>query len=338
MPRTSLDTRLQRLWYDSPGAGWLLPLSWVFGGVASLRRWAYRVGWLSSVKLGKPVIVIGNLTVGGTGKTPMVIWLVNALTAQGYRVGVVTRGYGGKSKSWPQQVKPDSDPRMLGDEAVLIARETHCLVFAGPNRVAAAEQAIDAGADVIVSDDGLQHYRLRRDVELVVVDAGRLFGNGRLLPAGPLREPQHRLASASMVLFNQRATGALPKLPIPHVTFRIGLTKLRAVSSDAPRPLASLRGQQVHVVTGIGNPLAFLQSLRALDVRIDARLLRDHAELTVDDIEFGDALPVLMTEKDAVKCRRFAGARHWAVGAEVLLENADRQRLLQCVQQCLQPR
>jgi len=333
----SLDARLQQFWYDRPGAFWpLLPLTWMFSAIVALRRWAFRTGLLRSIKLDKPVIVVGNLTVGGTGKTPMVIWLVNALAAQGYQVGVVTRGYGGAATSWPQQVKPDSDANLMGDEAVLIAQETHCLVFAGPDRVAAAQRAIDAGAQVIVCDDGLQHYRLQRDLELVVVDASRLFGNGYLLPAGPLREPLTRLASADMVLFNQRVPRQPPELPIPQAGFRIGLTKLRSIRSDEPRPLASLRGQQVHVVTGIGNPRSFLQALRELEVRMDARLLRDHAEFTVDDIEFGDALPVLMTEKDAVKCRRFAGARHWAVGAEVVLDDADQQRLLQCVQQCLQ--
>jgi tetraacyldisaccharide 4'-kinase len=332
----SLDARLQRLWYDRHRpALLLLPLSWLFGRIVSLRRWAFKVGLLRSIKLDKPVIVVGNLTVGGTGKTPMVIWLVNTLAGQGYKVGVVTRGYGGKAKLWPQPVKPDSDPELFGDEAVLIARETHCLVVAGPNRVAAAQQAIAAGAEVIVSDDGLQHYRLRRDLELVVVDASRLFGNGHLLPAGPLREPLRRLETADMVLFNQRVARQPPALPIPHATFRVGLTKLRAVRSEEPRPLESLRGQQVHVVTAIGNPLAFLQALRAMDIRMDARLLRDHAELTAGDIEFADAMPVLMTEKDAVKCRRFAGAEHWAVGAEVIFDEADQARLLQCLQQHL---
>ena len=335
--RMSLDTYLQQLWYDRPRAAWpLLPLSWLFGGMVSLRRWAFSIGLLRSTKVSKPVIVVGNLTVGGTGKTPIVIWLVNTLAAQGYQVGVITRGYGGKAKSWPQQVKPDSDPNLMGDEAVLIAQETHCLVFAGPNRVAAAEQAIAAGADVVISDDGLQHYRLQRDLEWVVVDASRLFGNGCLLPAGPLREPLQRLEIANMVLFNQRVARPPPALPIPYTTFRIALTKLRSIRSSEPRLLESLRGQQVHVVTGIGNPMSFLQALRAMGVRMDARVLRDHAELTVDDIEFGDALPVLMTEKDAVKCRRFAGTRHWAVGAEVLFDEADQQRLLECVQHCLQ--
>ncbi len=332
----SLDTRLQKSWYV-PGATklWLLPLAWLFKAIMALRRWAFGKGWLASYKLTRPVIVVGNLTVGGTGKTPMVIWLANSLTSQGYRVGVISRGYGGKARSWPQVVLPNSEPAQLGDEPVLIAQQTNAMVYAGPDRVAAARQAIAAGAEVIISDDGLQHYRLQRDVELVVIDASRMFGNGRLLPAGPLREPQTRLQSADLVLLNQRGVTAMPPIQEPHVAYRVGLTRLRSLRSGELRELSSLRGQQVHVVTGIGNPESFINALRQHDIRLDARILPDHAALTVDDIEFGDALPVLMTEKDAVKCRRFVGARHWAVGAEVLLDAADQQRLLDCVQQAL---
>ncbi|MGE0115182.1 MAG: tetraacyldisaccharide 4'-kinase [Steroidobacteraceae bacterium] len=332
----SLDARLQQLWYGRSGAAWwLLPWSWLFRLIVALRRGLFRAGLLRSVQVSKPVIVIGNLTVGGTGKTPLVIWLANTLTAQGHKVGVITRGYGGKARSWPQAVQADSDPQQVGDEAVLIARQTGALVFAGPDRVVAAEQAIAAGADVVISDDGLQHYRLQRTVELVVIDASRLFGNGRLLPAGPLREPRQRLAEADLVLLNQRISKAAPALPIPHVAYRVGLTQLRSLCTGELRPLAAMRGQQVHVVTGIGNPEAFLKSLRDVGIRLDARVLPDHTQLTVDDIEFGDALPVLMTEKDAVKCQRFAGARHWAVGAEVLFDEADQAQLLQCLQRSL---
>lgn len=332
----SLDTRLQQLWYERPRpALWLLPLSTVFALIVRLRSWAFRIGLLRSTKLNRPIIVIGNLTVGGTGKTPLVIWLANALAAHGHRVGVITRGYGGKAKSWPQAVQANSDPLAVGDEAVLMAQQTRALIYAGPDRVAAAEQAIAAGAEVVISDDGLQHYRLQRDLEWVVVDASRLFGNGSLLPAGPLREPVQRLERADRVLLNQRVPDKALATTIPQVAYRISLTQLRSLHSGELRSLASLRGQQVHVVTGIGNPEGFLQALRAEDIRLNARVLPDHARLTVDDIEFGDALPVLMTEKDAVKCARFADNRHWAVGAEVLLAETDRAMLLQSVQQCL---
>jgi tetraacyldisaccharide 4'-kinase len=172
----------------------------------------FRVGVLRSIKVSRPVIVIGNLTVGGTGKTPLVIWLANTLTAQGYRVGVITRGYGGKARHWPQRVEADSQPDMVGDEPVLIARQTQAVVFAGPDRVAAALQAIAAGAQLIISDDGLQHYRLQRDLEWVVVDASRLFGNAHLLPAGPLREPIRRLSEVNRVLVISVASNRYPSI------------------------------------------------------------------------------------------------------------------------------
>lgn len=332
----SIDARLQRQWYERSGAApYLLPLSWLYGALIALRRWAYRVGVFTSFKLERPVIVIGNLTVGGTGKTPLVIWLAKTLMARGLKVGIITRGYGGAAASWPQSVSAESDALAVGDEAVLIAQQTGATVVAGPDRVACAQRAIAAGAQVVISDDGLQHYRLQRDVELLVVDASRLFGNGHLLPAGPLREPTSRVQQADLVLLNQRASKQKVTFSAAQVNYRVVLTQLRSIKSGEVRSLASLAGQQVHVVTAIGHPQSFLQSLQEAGLRVDARVLRDHAALTVDDIEFGDALPVLMTEKDAVKCRRIAGAKHWAVGAEVVFESADQLRLLQCVEQCL---
>ncbi len=332
----SLDARFQELWYNRQGAvWWLLPLSALFALVVAVRRWMFRVGVLRSVRVSRPVIVIGNLTVGGTGKTPLVIWLANTLGAQGYRVGVITRGYGGKAKHWPQHVEASSQPELVGDEPVLIAQQTQAVVVAGPDRVVAARQAIAAGAQLVISDDGLQHYRLQRDLEWVVVDASRLFGNGRLLPAGPLREPIQRLSEVNRVLVNERHGAKVATLNRAHIPYRVGLTQLRSLKTGEHRALATLRGQQVHVVTGIGNPQGFLQPLRELGLRFDARILPDHASLTVDDIEFGDALPVLMTDKDAVKCAAFATSRHWAVGAEVLLDAADQVQLVTEVQHCL---
>src|SRR5215831_16978855 len=184
-----IDSTLQRIWYGrSPLALLLLPLSWVFIALAALRRLLYRSGTLKAVRVAKPVIVVGNITVGGTGKTPLVIWIANALGERGHRVSIVTRGYRGTSPQWPRDVTAESSTSEVGDEAVLLAKCTRAIVVAGRDRVAAAERAIELGAEIVLTDDGLQHYRLARSMEIAVVDAARRFGNGLRMPAGPLRE------------------------------------------------------------------------------------------------------------------------------------------------------
>jgi tetraacyldisaccharide 4'-kinase len=333
----SLDARLQKIWYDqSSSVGLLLlPLSWLFGVLIFLRQAAYTLGLLKSYRLSKPVIVVGNLTVGGTGKTPVVIWLASKLQGQGIKVGVITRGYGGNAQSWPQQVIPSSDPVMVGDEAILIARRTNTIVVAGPDRVAAGKLAIEAGAEVLISDDGLQHYRLQRDCELVVVDGKRMFGNGYLLPAGPLREPISRLKRASLVLLNQRGDGSSATFTQPSITFRVLLGHMQSLTTGQSRSLAELQGQQVHVVTAIGHPQAFISALEALGMQVLAHLHPDHALFNRADIDFGDQLPVLMTEKDAVKCQNIADSRHWFVSATADFSETDQKKLLDCVQQAI---
>jgi tetraacyldisaccharide 4'-kinase len=214
----SADSFLQRVWYDRH-AQWLsfllLPLSWLFGALVACRRAAYRAGLLSRVRVGRPVVVIGNVTVGGTGKTPFTIWLATQLQAKGARVGIVLRGYGGSSSQWPRDVSSDSAPDEVGDEAVLLASRTGAIVVAGPDRVAAAQRAIERGAEIVLSDDGLQHYRLARDREIVVIDGRRSVGNRRLLPAGPLREPVSRLAQADLRVVSWRDGSARPLTPVP---------------------------------------------------------------------------------------------------------------------------
>ncbi len=333
----AIDLQLQRLWYGKSRLVWLLlPFSWIFGALVELRRWCFDRGLFKRFSVGIPVIVVGNLTVGGTGKTPLVIWLANFLFAQKRKVAVITRGYGGQSDQWPQRVKPGSDPVQVGDEAVLIAQQTQAIVIAGPDRVANARQAIAEGAELIISDDGLQHYRMQRDLELVVVDNSRMFGNGFLLPAGPLREPVKRLQEADLVLLNQRDDSRSARLDLPSVTYRIRLGNLRALKSEAIRAVAELNGQTVHVITAIGHPQSFISALEQLGLHVDARILPDHARLSRADIEFNDDLPVLMTEKDAVKCQHIADSRHWAVTTQVQLSTADEAQLIQCVQRALQ--
>jgi len=334
----SLDAKLQSIWYHTSAVAWLLlPLSWLFGGVVLIRRWLFRHNWFSVTKVDKPVIVIGNISVGGTGKTPLVIWLARILTSQGYRVAVIARGYRGKATVWPQTVTSDSDPLMVGDEPVLIAQQTDVIVIAGPNRVASARRAIELGADVVISDDGLQHYRLHRDCEIAVIDGVRRVGNGYLLPAGPLREPPSRLKEVDLVLINRRTGISGSPIWDGNAEYRVELRNIRSIKTGEIRQLDNLAGQQVHAVTGIGHPQSFISALQVRGLKVLARILPDHADISLSDIQFGDALPVLMTAKDAVKCRRHMDHhgledRYWAVDAEALLEDAVTATVLSCIQ------
>lgn len=315
--------RLTSLWYGShPLSFALLPLSALFRTVVSVRRFAYRNGLLRSHKLPVPVIVVGNITVGGTGKTPLVIWLVEALRAAGHSPGVVSRGYGGDATAWPQAVSADSDPAEVGDEPVLIARRAACPVMVAPQRVAAARRLIaDYACDVIVCDDGLQHYALRRDAEIAVIDGERRLGNGRCLPAGPLRETVARLRSVDLTVVNGAALAG---------ECRMQLSGSVAQSLAAPlmeRGLGEWRGSRVHGVAGIGNPGRFFAHLRGQGLNVVEHPFPDHHRFQAEDLRFGDDLPVIMTEKDAVKCRGFAGPLHWYVPVSAQIDGACQQRL-----------
>ncbi|MGD9356105.1 MAG: tetraacyldisaccharide 4'-kinase [Chromatiales bacterium] len=304
----------------SPGYFWkkwhpvallLFPLSLLMRLVVFLRRLAYKVRLLPVYRSRVPVIVIGNLTVGGTGKTPLVIWMCNHLATLGYRPGVVLRGYGGKAATWPQQVRADSDPQVVGDEAVVIAQQTGCPVCASPSRADAAHALLEHDdCDVIISDDGLQHYALGRDIEIVVIDGDRRFGNGMLLPAGPLRESPRRLRRVDFVIVNGHCSDTEQCLrlePGPLVNLVTGET----------RPLANFRGESVHLVTGLGNPQRFIDMLRDAGLDADQQLFPDHHDYRPDDFAFGDELPVIMTAKDAVKIRPFADHHYWYLRLEV---------------------
>jgi tetraacyldisaccharide 4'-kinase len=300
-------------WYDASGLTVLLrPLSWLYRGIIVLRYAAYRAGVLRRRRVAAPVIVVGNITVGGTGKTPLVIWLVELLRSEGYRPGVVSRGYRGRARHWPQQVRPDSDPDMVGDEPVVIARRARCPVAVGPDRVAAAEALLRYNdVDVVVSDDGLQHYALERDIEIVVIDGVRRFGNRFCLPAGPLREPVSRLSRADFLVVNG-GTALRREFPM---TMHPG--ELRNVRRDetAQAP-ESFPRRHVHAVAGIGHPERFFRQLRQLGFTVIEHPFPDHHAYTAEDLAFGDELPVFMTEKDAVKCRRFCGEDCWYLPVE----------------------
>ena len=323
----SADSFLQRVWYDRH-AQWfslvLLPLSWLFGALVACRRAAYRIGLFRRVRVGRPVIVVGNVTVGGTGKTPFTIWLAMQLQAKGRRVGIVLRGYGGTSSHWPRDVSSDSAPEEVGDEAVLLASRTGAIVVAGPDRVAAAQRAIERGAEIVLSDDGLQHYRLARDRDIVVIDGRRGVGNRRLLPAGPLREPVSRIAQADLRVVSWRDGSARSLAPVAATIQACArLSEARALVGGETRPVETFKGSRVHAVAAIGHPQQFFAALEQLGIEVAPHALPDHARLTAADISFPDALPVLMTEKDAVKSRAIADQRHWAVRMDVMVTEQD---------------
>lgn len=315
--------RLDYYWYArSPWLLLLTPLSLVFRVVVWLRRFAYRAGLLRSYKVSLPVIIAGNITAGGTGKTPLVIWLADYLRGKGYRPGIISRGYGGKASSWPQQVRPDSDPTMVGDEAVLLAGATRCPMAVGPDRVAAARALIEhSDCNVILSDDGLQHYALQRDIEIVVIDGVRRFGTGFSIPAGPMREPARRLQEADLVVINGLGSSQEHQM-------RMNLGDAHnLLDGDVTRRLSSFRGKAVHAVAGIGNPERFFQSLQQLGIQLEKHTFPDHYQFTSADIRFDGNKPVIMTAKDAVKCRHFARENDWYIPVTVQMPPGFCQRL-----------
>jgi tetraacyldisaccharide 4'-kinase len=327
----SVQSWLNDIWYERAAPPWwLLPLSLIYEAVVVSRRRFYAMRKPTRVSL--PVVVVGNLSVGGTGKTPLVCWLVARLADLGFKPGVVTRGYGGSAGSI-RLAAPSDAPGVVGDESVLLARRSSVPVAIGRDRPAASQLLVNAGCDVIVSDDGLQHYALARDCEIVVIDGDRLFGNGRLLPAGPLRENRSRLAAADAVVVNGgRALlgGAL--------SMRLEAKRALSLIGGAVKRLDEFAGHSVHAVAGIGNPQRFFNMLRARGIEVTGHPLPDHARLQASDISFADGLPVLMTEKDAVKCELIAGPQHWYVPVTASFTEAESDALLKIVTQAIQKR
>lgn len=311
---------LQRQWYRL--SVWhlvLIPLSWLFRLLVSARRLAYRAGLFKSFRLSVPVIVVGNITVGGTGKTPLVIWLVQQLQAVGFKPGVISRGYGAQN-ALPLEVTARSNAQDAGDEPLLIASRIGMPVFVCGDRVAAARALLKAypTCDLLISDDGLQHYRLQRDVEIAVVDSQRRFGNGQLLPAGPMREPVSRMQEVDAVVCNGEALANFP------YTYRMQLRArlLHQVSSPASTlAVDALQGKRLLAVAGIGNPERFFGQLRSMGLAFEARAFPDHHPYQAQDLQTQDIDAILMTEKDAVKCRAFADERWWYLPVEAELQD-----------------
>ena len=324
----NLSRFMDRVWYRPNPCRWLLfPLSLLYRFMIAARRLMYRWGIRRAIALPVPVVVVGNLTLGGTGKTPLVIWLARELAERGLRVGIVSRGYGGRAGSWPQSVDRNSSPDKVGDEPVLLARATGCSVSVGPDRVGAARALLHRDeVDVLLSDDGLQHHALGRIMEIVIVDGDRGLGNGSCLPAGPLREPGSRLAQASAVVINDGdwepggGTGnAFRAAPRAQAVYQL--------AGQGRKPLEAFRGTRVHAVAAIGHPERFFRLLEAAGVRVIAHPLTDHAPIVKSDLRFGDSRPVLVTEKDAVKCERIADENVWCVPIELCFEPKVSARL-----------
>lgn len=294
------------LWYGGhPISVALLPLAWLYCAVAVTRRALYRGRVLRARRLERPVVVVGNLTVGGTGKTPLCLRLAELAVERGLRPGILIRGYRGRAQDWPRRVSPDDDPALVGDEALLLARRGVCPVIAGPDRAEAGRLAVEHhGCDLILCDDGLQHYRLERDLEVAVIDGARGLGNARCLPAGPLREPQGRLASVDLIIRNggQGSGYRFHLVPGPAVNLR---------DPSLTRPLSAFRGLRVTAVAGIGNPGRFFDLLRSNGIEVEGRAYPDHYPFSGADVARWPTGPVLMTEKDAVKCVKFGGPEHW---------------------------
>lgn len=322
--------KLTQYWYQPklhPKLFAFLPLTKLFSACVHARRFLYKKKILSVKRFPVPVIVVGNITVGGTGKTPMVIWLCDFLKKQGYSPGIITRGVGGKKHKKAYHVQATDAANIVGDEAILLNKNTNCPVVVGIDRPAAAQKLLaESVCNIIISDDGLQHYRLARDIEIVMVDAGRKFGNQQVLPAGPLREPLQRLHSVDFVVENGSVATS-------EYHMQLLAQELRAVNN--PQQILALNACQkrVHAIAAIGNPKRFFATLEKLGFEIVAHEFPDHYHFRAQDLQFNDALPVIMTEKDATKCQSFASNNVWFLKVKPSLNssfaNAFLKRLLQ---------
>jgi tetraacyldisaccharide 4'-kinase len=319
---------IEHFWYRiRPAHLFLFPLSLLFRAVVSMRRRAFLAGWLRHTRLPVPVIVVGNISVGGTGKTPLVLWLAHWLRAQGLQPGIISRGYGGKGAA--QRVAPGADAHVAGDEPVLLATRSGCPVWIGRRRAEAARRLLEENpqTDVLISDDGLQHYALARDAEIAVVDGERRFGNGMMLPAGPLREPRHRLDEVDAIVVN--GGERLDALRTPQYAMQLAgsmLVNLR----DPCRMVdpAALARETVFAVAGIGNPERFFAHLRRLGLRIRPQPFPDHHPFVPEDLAFAGDEPVVMTQKDAVKCAAFARDNFWYLPVDAQVDDGLGRRIL----------
>ena len=289
-----------------------LPLSVIFFLISLIRKYLYRFNFLKSFKLDVPVVIVGNITLGGTGKTPLIIHLAKELKKNGYYPGIISRGYGSKAIG-TIEVNQKSNIGEVGDEPILIQKHTHMPVFVSKDRVMAAKALIKKykKIDVILSDDGIQHYRLKRDVEVLVIDGSRRFGNEYLLPAGPLREPIHKLNDVDAIVCNHKKVIDGSYLMIYKSKFLVNLKTKQKI------PLNKVRLSNIHAVAGIGNPDRFFNDLKSLGLAFDSSAYQDHYRFTKKDFKTLSGKNIIMTEKDAVKCEKFAQDNFWYLPVDV---------------------
>lgn len=320
---------LEKHWYRiTPFHLVLWPASLLFGLLAAVRRLLYRNGIFRSFKLPLPVVIVGNISVGGTGKTPFTLWLAQQLLDAGWHPAIISRGYGKTSQpnDTPRAVARDDSPDEVGDEPLLMTQRNLCPVWVGRDRVATVRALLQAHpeCDVILSDDGLQHYRLQRDVEIVLIDGQRRFGNGLLLPAGPLREPVSRLDTADIVVVNGGTVHG-----DQHAMQLDGARFYNLLNPETIRSANDFAGQNIHAIAGIGHPQRFFSHLDRLGLLAQTHSFPDHHRYSADDLAFGDADAILMTEKDAVKCAAFATERYWVLRVDAQIDPALAQLIIE---------
>lgn len=340
MAQSRLQRWVEKGWYSSRPLILLLPLQPVYVFAGYLRRWFYKHQWLKSWRAPVPVLVVGNLSVGGTGKTPLTIALVNTAQEKGLRVGVVSRGYG-RASTDTKIVSKASAPAEVGDEPLLIYQRTGAAIAVASKRSDAAKTLLaNTDLDLLITDDGLQHYALERDAECVVVDSLRGFGNGWQLPCGPLREPITRLQAATALVVNQRGGSFNPrdagvKTAVASMTL-VG-AKLVNLLNGETRPLNSFNGQAVSAIAGIGNPPAFYQTLNDAGMRVSALPFADHHDYSEADLpDVGNI--VMMTEKDAVKISGFCHSDCWYLPVSAELPEGFAENLIAQAQQAYKAR
>lgn len=325
---------IEKVWFYQHPAKWLLvplllPLSLLFFLLTSLRTTLYRLGIKPSVKTQLPVVVVGNIGIGGNGKTPVVIYLIEQCQQLGIKSGVISRGYGGSASHYPYLLDDTSSAKEAGDEPYLIYQRCKVPVVVGADRIASAKVLAEQGCQLIIADDGLQHYRLQRDIEVIVIDGKRLFGNGFLLPAGPLRETKARLKSTSHLILNGELINP-EKFKFPYASMQLKATKVVNLQSGSSLSIDAFCAQyaKVNAIAGIGDPQRFFSTLASLGLTLDKyKGFVDHQAYSQTSFaEFDEDIPLLMTEKDAVKCHVFA-QKHWwylPVDADFESDNADR--------------